>query len=104
MNEYILISYIKGKGVCDYCGRIIKNIVIIKNNVIGEVFYVGLICVEKIMKLNVIFYKVLLREIKKYYKCMEYYSKGLDIEINFNKIVKNNIKYKEGFYVYKFNE
>ncbi|HBE8485856.1 TPA: hypothetical protein KRE72_002942 [Clostridioides difficile] len=104
MNEYILINYTKGKGACDHCGRTIKNIATIKNNVTGEVFHVGLTCVEKIMKLNVTFYKALSREIKKHYKCMEFYSKGLDIETNLNKIVKNNTKYKEGSYAYKSNE
>ncbi|PBE23030.1 hypothetical protein BGU17_19100 [Clostridioides difficile] len=31
MNEYILISYTKGKGACDHCRRTIKNIATIKN-------------------------------------------------------------------------
>ena len=88
MRKYNLIGYEKGNTTCEHCGRGIKNIALLRNNITGEVESVGLTCVEKILKLNPQFAKALNKEIKKYYEYMEYYKDGLDIKINFNRLIK----------------
>lgn len=101
MKEFSLIGYEYGKTSCEHCGRAIRNIAILKNNVTGDIQKVGLTCVQKIMNLNDNFYKAMSREIKKFHKDIEFYSKSLDIETNLINLVEVQKGYNKNHYCYK---
>lgn len=85
MCEWTIVDtfYSKDSYMCEHCGRVIKNIAIIKSNITGDTMKVGLTCLEKIMKLNKPFYKALQVEIKRYYKTVAEYEKSKNLKENY---------------------
>lgn len=76
MKQYTIINtYSIAKGqkaeTCDHCGRAIKDVTIIHDNVNNIDLKVGSTCIIKIMKLNESFNKALLKAIKSYNKSID---------------------------------
>lgn len=82
MKEWKIIDvyYSKDSYTCEHCGRVIRNIALIQNNVTGVEMKVGLTCLDKIMNLNEKFADALQREIKSYYKSIAHYKEIMNNE------------------------
>lgn len=103
MNQYTIVSFENDRigTSCEHCGRGIKNIAILKDNVTGNKIKVGLTCFGKIMKLNETFEKAVQKAVKKYKKDIEHYKKDMNIVEEFKKRVEWNKEYEVGHYCYK---
>lgn len=93
MNKYTLIGkYTLAEGqtkdTCEHCGRAIKSVYIVRNNLTGENMKIGSTCIVKIMNLNEAFGKALTKTIKNYDKRYNEYLNSLDITSRYNQILE----------------
>jgi hypothetical protein len=127
MKQYTLLGeYNLAEGqksdTCDHCGRAIKSVYLVKDNVTNKVLKVGMVCIGKIMNLNESFEKALTKELKKYKKTVTTYESQINIDLlqrikqrleensklekddyNYNKpvILVRNVIHNIDFYLYQ---
>lgn len=104
MNQYKLIGkYTLAEGqqkdICEHCGRAIKSVYIVMDNITGNKMKVGSTCITKLMNLTDSFSKLLNKTIKAYDKRYNEYLESVDIMTNYNKVL--DIRIKEGYEITK---
>jgi transcription elongation factor Elf1 len=107
MKHYTLLGeYTLAEGqktdTCDHCGRAIKSVYMVKDNVTGETLKVGMVCIGKIMNLNESFEKALTKELKKYKKTVDMYEKRVNINLleSIKRQLENNSQLDKDNYNY----
>ena len=77
MKAYSLIDFYRdNRGMsCQHCGRGIKNIAVVRDNLTGERLYVGTTCIDKLLGINEKANKLLQKRIKDYTRMRERYTK-----------------------------
>jgi hypothetical protein len=83
MKQYQIInSYSIATGqqaeTCEHCGRAIKHVTVVHDNVNNTDIKIGCTCIIKVMKLNENFNKALVKAIKSYNKEIDLKKKYLD--------------------------
>ena len=73
MKAYSLIDFYRdNRGMsCQHCGRGIKNIAVVRDNLTGERLYVGTTCIDKLLGINEKANKLLQKRIKDYTRMRE---------------------------------
>lgn len=90
MNRYVLTGVnLYGKGInCCRCGKPIKEVYSVYDNIENKEMLVGCTCIKEILKTNETISKSLEKELKKYAKLLKSYDENFDAEKEFDKIRK----------------
>ena len=81
MYTLIRIGHDRTGTSCEHCGRYIKNIAHVRDNMTGQVLRVGTTCINKLMKLNEKSNKLLQQRIKQYQQRINYNYKVINSDI-----------------------
>lgn len=107
MKAYSLIDFYYDKvGMsCQHCGRAIKNIAVVRDNLTGEKLYVGTTCVDKLLGINEKANKLLQKKIKEYLKMKDRYMTQIKLQDNLlnyiEKELQGNSQYSKDSYNYR---
>lgn len=107
MKAYSLIDFYRDNVgcSCQHCGRGIKNIAVIRDNLTGEKLVVGTTCVDKLLGINEKANKLLQKRIKEYTRMKDRYTKEIEYKNNLNEYIETrlieNAQYDLDDYNYK---
>lgn len=94
MKAYSLIDFYYDKtGMsCQHCGRAIKNIAVVRDNLTGEKLYVGTTCVDKLLGINEKANKLLQKRIKEYTRMKDRYMRYINLQYDLLNYIEGNLQ------------